>query len=392
MTTQPITPDVMPPLNPTVIDPWAQWRKERMEFIGGSEVYQLLNQAQYGQGCARALAYEKLGIEPDFPKEIDEDLMRRGTLLEPIAAAQYAEETGRKVVQAPHDEFEDPGTGKKVRLPRAMRHKDYPWAGVHVDRFILAGTGGVKSTGDLEIKSRAEGPYLRVLRSGPFPGDILQVQHGNFVTDHKWGAFAMVGVFGSLPMKHYDVQRDEEMIDIIKRRGDWFASFVWGKGELPPPEIPETDARCKVCPWRLECRGEATDQELARAVKAEKASKEPMKTVNNPELVSLLTQRANIQDEIAVLNNPEPTRNRPERGQLQKINEQIVNLCDVNAMTPETKRYYLVGYGKLTLSPTAFYGLDVTRLKQEKPEIYQQYFIDGRMSGGWKITATPEKF
>lgn len=390
MTTQPITPEVQRPPDVPVVDPWAKWREERQQFIGGSQVYHLLNQPQYGSGCARALGYEKLGVEPDFEKEIDEDLMRRGNLLEPIASAQYAAETGRKVVQAPCDEVEDPATGKKLRLPRAIRHKDYPWAGVHVDRFILAGSGGVKSTGDLEIKSRAEGPFLRVLRSGPFPGDILQVQWGNFVTGHQWGAFAMVGVFGSLPMKHYDVERDEQVIDIFKRRGDWFANHVWGKGEAPPPEIPETDDRCKICPWRLECRGELTDPAMARAMKAQKASKTELVTINNPQLVELLQRRANIKREIAVLDN-DPTKNNPERGELQKVQEKIIGQCDVNALAPEKRAYYLLGYGKLTLTPNAWYGLDVARLKQEKPEIYDQYFVDGRMSGGFKITATPDK-
>jgi len=40
----------------TTIDPKANWLESRRKFIGGSEAYKLLNEEQYGQGCARALA------------------------------------------------------------------------------------------------------------------------------------------------------------------------------------------------------------------------------------------------------------------------------------------------------------------------------------------------
>lgn len=371
MSTQPLTE---PAAMPLIVDPWHQWREERQKFIGGSEAYKLLDQPQYGSGCWTELGFEKLGVEPDFPKEVDEDLMRRGTLLEPIVAAQYMEETGRRVIQAAQDTV-TAADGSKVKLPRAARSKEFPWAGVHVDRIILAAGGtGVEETGVLEIKSRAEGPYLRVLRTGPFPGDVLQVQWGTFVKNYTWGAFAMVGVFGSLPMRHFDYKRDEEVIDIFKRQGDTFANHVWGKNEVPPPRISPDDQRCKVCPFRLECRGEATDAQLARAVKAEKAAKGELVTVEDPTLVELLTRRTLADQEI-----------KTAKEAIEDLDKQII------ARQGDKKKIYLVGFGKNYVYASKFNGLDQTRLKAEKPDVYAQYFISGKETGGEYIRPYPDK-
>src|SRR5689334_21210458 len=103
-----------------VVDPKQEWLEERRKFIGGSEAFQLLNQAQYGKGCARALAYDKLGIEPDYPEQMDDALLQRGTILEPLVAALYEDETGRRLRR--------PSVNNG--FPRPVISKDFPWAGV----------------------------------------------------------------------------------------------------------------------------------------------------------------------------------------------------------------------------------------------------------------------
>src|SRR5215472_10744749 len=117
---------------------------ERNTYIGSSEVFELLNYQQYGKGCATALAYRKLGAEPDYEIEEDDALLRRGHILEPIAAQIYEEMTRRKVRRPPNVAFNSP----------ARRHKKFSWAGVHTDRLILGGFGDVTEVGDLEIKTR----------------------------------------------------------------------------------------------------------------------------------------------------------------------------------------------------------------------------------------------
>ena len=196
--------------------------------IGGSEVYELLERPQYGRGCRRALAYRKLGIEPDFPVEVDDELLNRGTRLEPIAARIYEELTARTLRQV---------------QPNRL-HKTYPWARVSTDRLIQAKPGIGPTPGDLELKTRAEGPYRRVQRSGPFSGDLLQIQWSLWVTGHSWGSLGILGVFGSLPMLTMDVKADRELQQIFVRESSSFAEQVFGKGQLPDPTFPPSDERC----------------------------------------------------------------------------------------------------------------------------------------------------
>jgi predicted phage-related endonuclease len=351
------------------LDPRARWLEERRTFIGGSEAFQLLNQEQYGKGCSCQLAFEKLNVEPDFPLEIDEDLMKRGTILEPIVAQQYMEETGRKVICAPADLVNG------VKLPRARRSREFPWAGVHVDRTILAAAGtGVEETGDLEIKSRAEGPFLRVMRQKePFPGDILQVQWANFVTGHSWGAFAMVGVFGSLPMRHFDIQRHEQVIEVFKREGDRFAECVWGKGHPPDPPLSADDTRCKICPWRMECRGQQTDVQMAKAIREQKKAKGDLVTIEDPALAELCTRRLMTKAEIKAM-----------EGQVDQLDQQII------ALQGDRAKAYVLGFGKNYLYLNMFNGIDQKRLKDEKPEVYEQYFVS-RATGGSYVRQWPDK-
>src|SRR5215469_3880847 len=130
--------------------PHDEWLETRRSYLGGSDAFELLNREQYGKGCVRALAYRKLGAEPDYPAFSDEDeaLLTRGRMLEPIVAELYEHQTGRKLRRSRMNEH-------GYSIP--YRHLMYPWAGVSTDRFILEGSGGVEETGDLEIKTRAEG-------------------------------------------------------------------------------------------------------------------------------------------------------------------------------------------------------------------------------------------
>ena len=171
------------------VDPKAAWLEGRRKFIGGSEAYKLLNEEQYGQGCSRALAYEKLGAEPDFDDTPDADmeaLFKRGNVLEPVVAALYKEETGRESILWAERRNRLPESTHAQRVflgRRSLRSHDPCWP------------ADVTETGDLEIKTRSEGPFYRMLRTGPFKGDFLQTQWANFVTGHlericgSWGVW-----------------------------------------------------------------------------------------------------------------------------------------------------------------------------------------------------------
>lgn len=353
-----------------------QWLEGRRKFIGGSEAYQLLNEEQYGKGCSRALAYDKLGIEPDVDDTPDaelEALFRRGNLLEPVIAQAYKEETGRDVVNPPRDEN---------GFPKARISKEFPWAGVHVDRVIRAGTADVTETGDMEIKSRAEGPFYRMLRTGPFKGDFLQTQWANLVTNHKWSAFVAMGVFGSIPIRHYDFARDEQIMEIFKREGEAFADTVWGKGQLPDHPIPADDMRCKVCAWRQSCRGEAQDANAVAFLKEQKKAKGDLVQIESMDLAQALRDRQLIKAEIkALTNEPEKESDDNPVGALQLVERRIYDLQrDGNGS--RVQRAFVIGFGKSYLTPTTWSGVDVHRLQNEYPDIYSKVYCKGKLIEG----------
>lgn len=373
MATQTVTPQ----------DAREQWLEGRRKFIGGSEAYQLLNEDQYSKGCSRALAYEKLGVEPDFDDVDDEmeALFRRGNILEPVAAAIYKEETGRDIICGPKDEN---------GMPKARINREFPWAGVHVDRTIRAGTADVEETGDLEIKTRAEGPYYRMLRVGPFKGDFLQTQWANFVTGHTWSSFIALGVFSSLPSKHYDFAVDPQILEIFKREGEAFANKVWGKGEVPDHPLPADDMRCKTCSWRQTCRGEAQDANAMAFLKEERKAKGDLVQIENADLAQALRDRQLLKAELKTLSNdPDKESDENPVGALQIVEQKIREL----QRGPDGQRVekaFVIGFGKSYLTPTVWSGVDVQKLKAEHPAIYEQVFVK-KATGSETLRVYPAK-
>lgn len=324
---------------------------DRSTCIGSSEVYELLNYAQYGKGCARALAYRKLGAEPDFQIEEDDALFKRGHILEPIAASIYEELTGRKVRRPRGVDFSAP----------ARRHRKYRWAGVHIDRLILAGHGGVTNVGDLEIKTRNEGAYFRVLREGPLYGDLLQPQWSMWITGHIWGSLAILGVFGGLPMKFVDMWADKELHNIFVREGEAFAETVWGAGKVPDPTIAASDQRCKVCIYRQTCRGQEIDQDELRELETMKKASRNLVQIDAPELARKL-------HDVDLL--------REERDSLDSAIEIATGQAlDLYTELSDANGALLRGYGKVYLMEAHSNRVDTERLKAEQREIYNKYFV-----------------
>jgi predicted phage-related endonuclease len=362
MSTQ-VVSNIPAPIPPETQTPRERWLARKRKFVGGSEVFELLNEPQYGKGCVRALAYRKLNIEPDFPEMVDEEILERGNILEPVAAAMYEERTGRKLRRPPMDED---------GMPVMRVSKNFPWAGVHADRLVLAGFGGVVETGTAEIKSRAEGPYLKVLRDGLFPGDNLQIQHGMFVNNHSWGPFIIIGLTSTLPLKHFDVPRDEQMIDIIKREGDKFAETVFVKRELPPPPFEGDDRRCKVCPYRATCRGEEIDRAEAAMIANEKAGKRNLVQIENAQLCRTLWDRDILKAEI-----------KERQDILERLDEEALKSVPVEGA-------FIHGYGKVYVMDSQANYVDGKRLKIEKPDVYEQYFVS-RKTGEHFLRTYPTK-
>jgi predicted phage-related endonuclease len=339
----------------------AAWLDSRRDYIGGSEAFELLERAQYGRGCKRALGYRKLGAEPDVkPTEEDEALWRRGQIMEPILASEYTRLTGRKLRRLPMDDW---------GFPRVRLHREHLWAGVSTDRLIL----GEKSPGDLEAKSRGEGPFYRVLRQGPFDGDLLQVQWSTWVTGHTWGALVIIGVFGALPVIHFDVNADREVHEIFEREGSEFAAQVWGKGEPPEPTFAATDKRCRVCEYRLTCRGEQIDQAEAAVLRQVSRSAKDLVQISDDALAHTLADIDLLKEEA-------------------KSIEASLDIARQRALDElgEVDAAYLHGYGKVYRMPSQANYLDVDKLKSLEPDIYERFFVH-RLTGNYYLRTYPQK-
>ena len=219
------------------------WLAVRRRGLGGSDMHHVFSEQPYG--CARRLWFDKRGTPADFPEE-ETAVMQRGTRLEDLVADLYAERTGRTV------ERRD-----------TIVSDAHPWARVNLDRAISADgpeREGARQMvaalgpGALEIKTHNEWAFRTVKRQGLQAAHIWQLQHALFVTGYAWGAYAVLHP-DSWQMLHFDVERDAALIAVIAEAGERFWRMV-EHGPLPDA-LPEIDRRCKTCPWRRQCRGDA---------------------------------------------------------------------------------------------------------------------------------------
>lgn len=164
------------------------------------------------------------------PEPEESPAMKRGKVLEAVAAELYQERTGRKL----------------WRSNQTIRNKHFNWMLAHLDRRIVGEDNGV---GALEIKCPGLRTFAKCRREGlPFYY-LVQLQHQMDVAGYEWGAFA---VFNAelWEMIYFDVPRDQELIDLIHEKGAEFWSLVETEEFFPadwsgpladpkPVEIPD---------------------------------------------------------------------------------------------------------------------------------------------------------
>jgi hypothetical protein len=337
-----------------------QWLAQRRTGIGGSDVIHLLNEPQYGKGCQKWLAFDKLGVPEDYPQVPTAGQIRRGTKLESLVAEEYSEKTGRELRRQP-----------------SRVNKDYPWARVNMDRQALAGTGNpgfeIDKTGAVEIKTFGEWPFRKMVREQKLlPGTALQIQHTMFVTGYDWTAFAGMEV-SHWDLMHFDVPRDEQTIDIIKREGDKFWTMK-EKGQLPAPLPNPEDERCRVCTYRKTCRGSERDH--AFAAQLEKSKDKPkLVRINDPALNQSFFDREVLLSEI-----------KERKELLEVVNGEIKDKLQQELIiaTGSNLGAYAVDGSYGYLKRTSWTGLDQKAHKAAEPACHEKYYVRNRLSD--KIT------
>lgn len=212
-----------------------EYHIDRSTGIGGSDVGSIFSLPPYG--CARKLYYEKTFEEPNYPKE-ENYHMRRGNLLEDVAAQIYREETKRD-----------------VRRPnRDFRSLKYPFMIGHVDRVIID-KRKTRNSVPLEIKSPMKPNFFKMKNEGMPDEYNLQLQHYLITMNRPWGSFC---IFSSemCAIHKWDVALDESLMKDIIKGEKYFWSLVETRN--PPAQLVDglDDKRCQRCIYRITCHGE----------------------------------------------------------------------------------------------------------------------------------------
>lgn len=191
-----------------------EWLEGRMHGIGGSEAGIVLGLNPFKSRLE--LWNEKV----TKTRHLDPDVAMRlklGNLLESLVADEYSELTGRKLeVQ-----------GQKV-------HPKYNFILGNIDREIVSSDR--KYPGILEIKTK--GAFTDWYDEDIPIYYMAQMQHYLEIYSYTWGSFAILDL-GTLKIKHFDVERDEEFISRIIKEEIAF----WGLVEKKvPPEVDNSIA------------------------------------------------------------------------------------------------------------------------------------------------------
>lgn len=199
------------------------WLRERILGVGSSDAAVILGVSPYKSPFV--LYQEKKGAQ-DVSSGEREALWWGVTLEEPIAR-RYEKETERIVRHNSTAEMHQ------------RTDSGFDWARATIDATILPGPANppehLEDDGVLEIKNVSNYVGER-WRDRPPIEFIVQLQHQMFVTGRKWGSIA--ALIGGNTFRYADVERDEEMIELMVRAEQDFLRRL----ELnDPPPADESD-------------------------------------------------------------------------------------------------------------------------------------------------------
>lgn len=245
----------------------------------------------------------------DVSEDIDNEAMRQGREFEDYVARRFME-----------------ATGKKVRRANAMfRSDEHPFMLADVDRMIIGENAG------LECKTAS--PYMAdKWKDGKIPLSYEIQCHHYMVVCGADAWYIAVLIYGR-EFKYYKIERDEELIaDLIRVEQDFWENNVL-KQTMPSPD----------------------GSKVADSVIAE-------------------YYKDSVEESIQLTGFDEKLRRRQElvevmeRMEIEKKQiEQEVKMYMGNAEVAENERY------RVSWKSVSSNRLDEKRLKEEMPEIYEQY-------------------
>jgi len=210
----------------------------RRAGIGGTDVSAMFSAKPFG--CALRLQYDKLGVAPDFPPK-ETPAMRLGRHLETFIAEEYTRTTQQVLLPA------DPVVDER-----------HPWKRASPDRLIQATTD--KHLGTWEAKS-VPSWWWQKLAGSQKRGESPKEEH---LRQLHWTADTACTTWGVLTLMN---KESGELLNITQgidrdfvRQMVEFGAIWWQRHiveRVPEKPLPEIDDRCRVCAWRVTCRGTA---------------------------------------------------------------------------------------------------------------------------------------
>lgn len=187
------------------------WLSVRKTGIGGSDAAAAVGLSPYMSSLE--LWMIKTGRDADLPKPDPDDTtdpVYWGTLLEPVVAAAYTKQTGRRV----------------RRINAVLRHPTTPWMLANIDREVI----GAPEVSILECKTAGEFG-ARLWREGVPEYVQIQVQHQLAVTG-KPAADVAVLLCGQKLEVHRIVRDDALIAQLIELEA---AFWHYVQTDMPPP-------------------------------------------------------------------------------------------------------------------------------------------------------------
>lgn len=190
--------------------------QDRMGYIGGSDAAAVCGLSPWTSTFE--LFLEKTGQRKSG--FVEGERMRWGNILEAIIAQEYAEQTGSKI----------------RRVNKLIRHKDYRFIGVHIDRRVL----------NVNVVLECKSAGVDQAHKWGEPGTdevpeyyIPQAQHTMLATGADRVDIAVL--IGGNTYRIYELPRDPEYIEyLLKLEMDFWKRVV---DNNPPPIEGEDDAK-----------------------------------------------------------------------------------------------------------------------------------------------------
>jgi putative phage-type endonuclease len=282
-----------------------EWLEQRKKGLGGSDIAALFGLNKWKS--AIKLYLEKIG---EAPEQEAGEAAYWGNVLEEVVAQEFAKRTGMKV----------------RRRNAILQHEEYDYMLANVDRLIVGKKEG------LECKTASE--YLKGEWDEEQVPDayFIQCQWYMFITGYDLWHLAVL--IGGNKFRHFEVKRDDELIEILKNKAVEF----WTEHVIPknPPPFDGSQA--------------STD--LLSALY-------PDSTGQDIDLPGYLEEKLKTYDYL--------------KEQLDEVKEEkqaIEN--EIKGLMGESERGF-IGERKITWKTVKSQRLDSKALKKDHPDLFEEY-------------------